>query len=121
MHQLRDALDLSSYLSRVNDARAGGYRLFCAIMNGKFVGSMGLRIQSDLCWGRNLYVDDLVVDEACRGFGIGAALMRFAACLAGESNCQYVRLASGVSRTRVHGFYERLGYRKTSFTFALKL
>ncbi len=121
MHQLRDNLDLDTFLERVTRAKQGGYQLFCACVGERVVGVIGLRIQDDLCWGHNLYIDDLVVDEALRGRAIGKALMRFAVDLARSQKCQYVRLASGMSRTRVHKFYEQLGYGKTSFAFALKL
>jgi len=121
MHQLRDSLSMDEYLARVERARNGGYRIFYATLKERVVGAIGLRIQDDLCWGHNLYVDDLVVDEPLRGGRIGEVLMRFAESLAASEKCDYVRLASGVGRTRVHRFYERLGYRKTSFTFALRL
>jgi ribosomal protein S18 acetylase RimI-like enzyme len=121
MHQLRNSLSLKEYLARVARARNDGYRLFYANFSERISGTIGLRIQNDLCWGHNLYVDDLVVDETLRCLRIGEALMRFAENLATSEKCDYVRLASGIDRKRVHRFYERLGYRKTSFTFALKV
>jgi GNAT superfamily N-acetyltransferase len=121
MHQLRGSLSLDEYLARIERARHGGYQLFYANFRERIAGTIGLRIQDDLCWGHNLYVDDLVVDESLRGLRIGEGLMRFAESLARSEKCDYVRLASGIDRTRVHRFYERLGYRKTSFTFALKV
>ena len=121
MHQLRESLDLDAYLYRVGRARTQGYRLFCGLMNERIVAAIGLRLQDDLCWGRNLYVDDLVVDDEYRGRRIGEAMMRHAEKLARAEDCQYVRLASGINRTRTHRFYERIGYRKSSFAFAFKL
>ncbi len=121
MHQLRDSLDLDAFLVRVVQVQRGGYRLFYACVGERIVGAIGLRILDDLCWGHNLYVDDLVVDESLRRRAIGTALMRFAENLAHSHECQYVRLASGMSRTQAHEFYERLGYCKTSFMFALQM
>ena len=121
VRQLRDSLDLSAFLHRVTKAKQGGYRLFCSRSREGIVGAIGLRIQDDLCWGHNLYVDDLVVDANLRSKGIGEFLMRFAEKLARSEECQCVRLASGISRTEAQRFYERLGYRKTSFAFALDL
>lgn len=121
MRQLRDSLDLEAYLHRVARARAQGYRLFCGLMNKKIVAALGLRLQDDLCWGHNLYVDDLVVDAEYRSRRIGESMMRHVEKLARSEDCQYVRLASGINRTRTHRFYERIGYRKSSFAFALKL
>lgn len=121
IRQLRESLDLDAFLTRVKQAEKGGYRLFCGRLGGRIVGALGLRIQDDLCWGHNLYVDDLVVDESLRRKRFGESLMRFAEELGRADNCEYVRLASGMSRIDTHRFYERLGYRRTSFAFALKL
>jgi ribosomal protein S18 acetylase RimI-like enzyme len=121
MHQLRDDLDIDTFLKRVKQAQLEGYQIFCARFGKQVVGVVGLRFLHDLCWGHNLYIDDLVVDKALRGKGVGQALMRFVKDLGNSHKCQYVRLASGISKTKVHPFYEKLGYRKTSFAFALKL
>jgi ribosomal protein S18 acetylase RimI-like enzyme len=121
IHQLRDSIDIETFLDRVNKAQQGGYKLFYVSFENQVVGAMGLRIQDDLCWGHNLYIDDLIVDEALRNQGIGKALIKFAVDLAHSQKCEYVRLASGISRIQAHDIYEKLGYRKTSFSFALKL
>jgi ribosomal protein S18 acetylase RimI-like enzyme len=121
IHQLRDSIDIETFLDRVKKASQGGYKLFYVCLDNQVVGAIGLRIQDDLCWGHNLYIDDLVVDEALRGRGIGKALMKFAVNLAHSQKCEYVRLASGISRIQAHDFYEKLEYCKTSFAFALKL
>lgn len=119
--QLRNNIDIETFLERAKNAKQGGYKLFYACFDCQILGAIGLRIQDDLCWGHNLYIDDLVVDEALRGKGIGEALMKFALKLAYSQKCEYVRLASGISRTEAHNFYEKLGYHKSSFSFALKL
>ncbi|HET6438594.1 MAG TPA: GNAT family N-acetyltransferase [Anaeromyxobacter sp.] len=63
-----------------------------------------------------LYVDRyaeicaLVVDEACRGGGVGRALLEAAERWAGELGHRVVRLRSSVKRERTHRLYLRLGY-----------
>lgn len=121
IYQLRDQLSFNTFLDRIIQARQGNYRLFSAHLGKRVVGVIGLRIQDDLCWGHNLYIDDLVVEQTLQGKGIGQALMKFAENLARSEKCQYVRLASGISKTKAHEFYERLGYHQTSFAFALKI
>lgn len=61
----------------------------------------------------------LVVDERCRGQGIGRALMARAEVWARERGCDGVYLKSNVKRAEAHAFYEGLGYRniKTQFGF----
>ena len=121
MCQLRQQLSPNEFLQRVNLAQKTGYRLFYALLQSRVVGAVGLRLIDDLCWGHHIYVDDLIVDKSLRSQGIGTALMKYVQELAVTEQCQYIRLASGIKRIEAHNFYERLGYRKTSFSFALKL
>jgi GNAT superfamily N-acetyltransferase len=75
----------------------------------------------------NLMMDDrrveiwgLVVDEACRGRGIGRCLMKQAEAWAEARGCRTVALRSNIVRETTHVFYEKLGYRrmKTQHVFA---
>jgi GNAT superfamily N-acetyltransferase len=121
LRQLRDALDDETMLRRIATARQGGYRVCVARTDGQVVGVIGFRLQDDLCWGRNLYVDDLVVDASRRRSGVGRALMQYVERIAALDGCAYVRLASGLQREQTHRFYEAIGYHKTSFAFARKI
>jgi GNAT superfamily N-acetyltransferase len=122
VNQLRDQLTFSEFLDRVSVAQRKGYKLFYALTSENLVvGAVGLRIWDDLCWGHHIYVDDLVVDKLWRNQGVGKKIMEYVKDLAHLEQCQYIRLASGISKIEAHGFYESLGYRRTSFSFALKL
>lgn len=66
-------------------------------------------------------IGTLVVSEAARGSGIGAALVAAAERLALEKGCTQIELTSGRSRERAHAFYERLGYAWTSLRLAKTL
>jgi GNAT superfamily N-acetyltransferase len=55
-------------------------------------------------------VAGLVVDEASRGRGIGAELMKRAEEWAGENGCRGIMLRSRTARKEAHAFYRRLGY-----------
>lgn len=50
--------------------------------------------------------------------GIGKMLMERVEKLADERGASRIGLASGFQRTGAHEFYERLGYKKSSFWFA---
>lgn len=63
----------------------------------------------------------LVVDEACRSAGTGAALMRAAEDWAVAHGCAQLELSSNVARTRAHQFYERQGYREKRVRFVKAL
>jgi GNAT superfamily N-acetyltransferase len=63
----------------------------------------------------------MVVDEALRGRGIGAALVRAAEKALAAQGCRMVEVTSHVRRTEAHRFYERLGYERTSVRLAKSL
>jgi GNAT superfamily N-acetyltransferase len=63
----------------------------------------------------------MVVDEAVRGRGIGAALVRAAEEALAAQGCYMVEVTSNTRRTEAHRFYERLGYQRTSVRLAKEL
>ena len=63
----------------------------------------------------------MVVDEAVRGRGIGAELVRAAERALGERGCYMIEVTSHVRRADAHRFYERLGYEKTSVRLTREL
>jgi GNAT superfamily N-acetyltransferase len=67
--------------------------------------------------GRWARVSSLVVCEALRGGGIGAALLAAAEALAWEAGCGHVELSSNEGRTRAHAFYARQGFEEVRKRF----
>jgi len=63
----------------------------------------------------------MIVDEAFRGQGIGALLVAEAEKRLASRGCRIVEVTSNQRRERAHGFYEALGYERTSFRFMKKL
>jgi GNAT superfamily N-acetyltransferase len=63
----------------------------------------------------------MVVAEAERGHGIGAALVAEAEARLAAAGCGLIEVTSNVKRLRAHAFYERLGYARTSYRFAKQL
>jgi predicted N-acetyltransferase YhbS len=63
----------------------------------------------------------MVVDQALRGRGIGATLVRSAEKALRERGCYMVEVTSHVRRADAHRFYERLGYERTSVRLAREL
>jgi ribosomal protein S18 acetylase RimI-like enzyme len=62
--------------------------------------------------GLRAWIEDVVVDEAVRGRGIGEALTREAVRLAGERGARTVDLTSRPSREAANRMYEKAGFRK---------
>ena len=66
-------------------------------------------------------VEGVMVDEAYRGKGAGAALMREVQQIAQEAGCYKLVLSTNLARTGAHRFYSRLGWKRTHYGFSLEL
>ena len=96
--------------SFIREAVAGSFLAAGAFEDGRLVG-MG-RALSDGC--SDAYIQDVVVDPAFRGRGIGSALVTF---LAGELRSRGVDWIALVGEPGTESFYARLGFeRKEGFT-----
>ena len=117
LRQLRSALDDATFAMRLARAVTQSYRVLGAQdASGVLIGALRYRISDDLCWGRTLYIDDLIVDPTHRRAGIGQALMS-AARETAQQSCDHIRLCSGLSRADAHRFYEVQGLACFSFQF----
>src|SRR5215208_4750603 len=105
MAQLRPHLNAEEFVEQTMRQMSDGYALLFAAVNGAVAGVAGYRILENLAWGRFLYVDDLVTDEAWRSNGVGGALLDFLTAAARENECRELHLDSGVQRFRAHRFY----------------
>ena len=68
-----------------------------------------------------LYIDDLCVDEGCRGQGIASALYQRVCALARDTGCQAVTLNVWCGNGGAMGFYERMGLTPRNITMEYKL
>lgn len=92
------------------------------VLDGETVASVaGYRIAHGLSWGKYLYVDDLVTDEARRSQGFGKALLQWLVDEAKRHHCQEFHLDSGTQRKDAHRFYEREGMDMIAYHFRLSL
>jgi GNAT superfamily N-acetyltransferase len=122
MRQLRDRLSEEQYRERLDAMRPYGFRLLALREDGALVALAGLSVRTTFLFGRHLYVDDLVTDEAARSRGYGAKLMAEIEALARREGCGLIALASGLQREEAHHFYEeRMGFRRSSFGFTKRL
>ncbi len=60
--------------------------------------------------GARAWIEDVVVDDAARGRGVGDALNRFALDLARAKGAKTVDLTSRPSREAANRLYQRLGF-----------
>lgn len=99
-----------------------GFHMLCAVEDDRVVGFASLSVRQRI-WnaGRFAYLDELVVDEAYRGRGIGAALVATVAEVASRAGALVLELDSATSREDAHRFYLGRGFRTVGVTFQLGL
>lgn len=86
-----------------------GSRLLVARMGDDIVGALTL-VMFPIPTGWRAWIEDVVVDEAARGQGVGAALTQEAVRLARAEGARTVDLTSRPSREAANRLYERLGF-----------
>ena len=70
---------------------------------------------------RELYIDDLCVDEACRGQGVAGALYRHVTAYARDCGCGFVTLNVWCGNDRAMAFYEHAGLTPRHIMMEMKL
>jgi ribosomal protein S18 acetylase RimI-like enzyme len=83
--------------------------LLLAEEDGEVVGAMTLVVFT-IPTGVRAWIEDVVVDEAARGRGVGDALNRAAIERAREAGARTVDLTSRPSREVANHLYRRLGF-----------
>ncbi|BCJ68706.1 GNAT family N-acetyltransferase [Polymorphospora rubra] len=86
-----------------------GNRLLVARVDGEIMGTLTL-VTFPIPTGLRAWIEDVVVDGAARGRGVGAALTGAAVRLARADGARTVDLTSRPSREAANRLYERLGF-----------
>lgn len=97
-----DAADLATIMT-------AGSTLFVARVDGMIVGSLTLVLYR-IPTGLKAWIEDVVVDEAARGHGVGAALNLAALDEARRRSAKAVSLTSRPSRAAANRLYQRIGF-----------
>lgn len=120
IRQLRPHLSEAEFVERVNLQRSQGYQMLAASVEDEVVAVAGFRILDNLAWGRFLYVDDLVTDEAHRSCGYGSLLLEWLLAYCQQEEIAELHLDSGVQRHEAHRFYLEHRMDITSHHFAIR-
>lgn len=83
--------------------------MLVARLDGRLV-AMTTVLSFRLVTGRRALVEDVVVDDAARGQGVGQALVEAAIATARELGARTVELTSRPSREAANRLYERAGF-----------
>lgn len=121
MVQLRPHLRPEQFVERIRKQEEEGYRLAFIASRGAVRAVAGFRFQTNLAWGRFLYVDDLVTEGGDRSKGFGKALLGWCVKRAEDGGCHALHLDSGVQRHEAHRFYFREGMRIMGYHFGTDL
>lgn len=92
------------------DART---RLMVCEVDGRVRGTVLVCLCADAMYAGQPFavVENLVVDEQCRGNGIGKALLREVERFCLSRDCSKMMLLSSASRVDAHRFFEQVGFR----------
>jgi GNAT superfamily N-acetyltransferase len=118
--QLRRDLPVE-YEAKMRRVFSSGGRMCVAVDGSRVTGVAVYRMYENTASGNELYVDDLVTDEARRSQGAGRALLGHLERRARAARFDSLALDSGTHRQQAHKFYFREGMVVTSFHFAKKL
>lgn len=99
------------------------YKLYIAIEESCVVGTFALLIMDNLghSGAPSAIIEDVAVDPAVQGQGVGRQMMRQAIRLAGDNGCYKVVLSSNLKRDRAHAFYKSLGFEHHGYSFRIDL
>jgi GNAT superfamily N-acetyltransferase len=97
--------------------------LLVAEVDGRIVGTLVVILVANLSHRAKPWAvaENVVVDAAARGRGVGEALLREATAIAREAGCFKLSLTSNKARSEAHRFYGRLGFRATHEGFRIEL
>ena len=83
--------------------------VFVAESDGTIIGSLTLAFYR-IPTGLKAWIEDVVVDDAARGQGVGEALNRAALAEAEQRGAKNVSLTSRASREAANRLYQRIGF-----------
>jgi GNAT superfamily N-acetyltransferase len=123
MRELRGHLDEERWLGLMDLMTPDGYRLLSLQTgDGTIVALAGIRVATNLYYGKHVWVYELVTSETSRSKGHGRAILGRVEELAAAEGCEMVALSSGLQRADAHRFYEeRMGYDRVSYTFTKRV
>ena len=122
LDQLGYPTDEAAVAARLERLAIVGDRVFVAQSGERIVGLAHLQaspgIERDRPAGK---LGALVVDESCRGQGVGRALVQAVESDARLRGCEVLVLTTRETRDAAHAFYERIGFEQTGRRYSRTL
>lgn len=115
--QLNPTMRKTLFTKRLRTMLANGYRAVAVFDGKKMVALSGFWIRTRFWCGNQLDIDNVIVDEAYRGEGLGKLMNDWIEALANEESIELMVLDSYVSAHEAHAFYHRQGFGITGYHF----
>ena len=95
------------------------YQLYVACLGDRVVGTFALLIMDNLAHHGTPsgIVEDVAVDPATQGRGIGKTMMQFAREVCRKKGCYKLSLTSNQLREGAHAFYQAIGFERHGYSF----
>ncbi len=95
------------------------YKVYIAVAGPEVVGTFELLIMDNLAHlgAKSGVVEDVVVHQAWRSYGIGKKMMEYAQARCREAGCYKMALSSNLRREDAHRFYDNLGFERHGYSF----
>lgn len=97
------------------------YLCFGLFSKSSLVGISSGWITVRLYSGKQLEIDNVVIDQTFRSKGLGKKFLQYIENWAIENNCKHIELNTYVRNTRSHKFYYNLNYSTIGFHLWKKL
>jgi GNAT superfamily N-acetyltransferase len=110
VQKLNPGLDPGLLAQRLEEMTGTAYKCVAAFMGEKIIGICGLWESVRFYSGRQIEVDNVIVDEDYRSQQVGKKLMEWVYGYARETGCNTVELNTYVGNPRSHKFYYNEGF-----------
>ncbi len=102
---------------RLAEMLASHYRVFGLELDGQLVGLCGAWLTTRLYSGRQVELDNVIIQAELRGRGLGTALVEHVEGWARQQGCESVELNTYVTNPLSHKFYFQAGYTILGYHF----
>ena len=104
-------------------ARYPHYTLYVAVYGDHVIGTYALLIMDNLghLGAPSAVIEDVAVDPAWQGRGVGTMMMNHALEIASAKGCYKAMLSSNLKRERAHPFYESLGFERHGYSYRVSI
>lgn len=85
--------------------------IFMAEENNEILGTLTL-VFNKIPTGDKIWIEDVVVDNAARGKGVGIKLLEFSIAYAKSQGIKSINLTSSPDRVAANNLYQKLGFLK---------